>query len=73
MLVAVGPALLIYPLVQGRELDWPAWSFAMMAASASVFALFVARPAQRDPVIEPSLFRSRGFIAGVVSSHVPSR
>src|SRR5262245_53475681 len=33
--------LLLYPLVQGRQLGWPAWSFVSMAASAPAFAAFV--------------------------------
>ncbi|GAA4600869.1 hypothetical protein GCM10023195_01420 [Actinoallomurus liliacearum] len=31
--------LLVYPLVQGRDFGWPAWSFAMMAGSVVVFAV----------------------------------
>ena len=41
VLLAVASALLIYPLVQGREHDWPLWCFLMMGASATVFAGFV--------------------------------
>ena len=41
LLLAGASALLIYPLVQGREHGWPAWTFAMMAASAVLFACFV--------------------------------
>jgi len=59
--------LLIYPLVQGREADWPAWAFVMMAASALVFAAFVISERRSShPVIEPSLFTHRGFVAGLV-------
>src|SRR5262245_18032398 len=39
ILLTAASALLIYPLVQGREQDWAPWTFAMMAASAVVFAL----------------------------------
>ncbi|MCZ9338486.1 MFS transporter, partial [Streptomyces sp. TRM76130] len=28
-LVTAGLALLVYPMIQGRELGWPAWLFAM--------------------------------------------
>jgi EmrB/QacA subfamily drug resistance transporter len=66
LLLTVSSALLIYPLVQGREHDWPWWCFAMMAAAAVVFALFVVSERRSShPVIEPSLFRHRGFVAGV--------
>jgi EmrB/QacA subfamily drug resistance transporter len=65
-LLTIASSMLIYPLVQGRELGWPAWAFALMAASLPVFALF-ARGERRSetPVIEPGLFRSRGFVAGL--------
>jgi hypothetical protein len=39
-LVTVALLLLLYPLVQGRQLGWPAWTFASMAASVPVLALF---------------------------------
>ena len=65
ILLTAASALLIYPLVQGREHDWAPWTFAMMAASAVVFALFVRNERRSpDPVIEPTLFRHRGFVAG---------
>ena len=32
ILVALGSGLLIYPLIQGQEAGWPAWTFAMLAA-----------------------------------------
>ncbi|MFC4908752.1 MFS transporter [Actinomadura gamaensis] len=71
LLAALGAALIVYPLVQGREHGWPAWTFAMMAASAAVFALFVRyetrmRRAGGDPLITPSLFRKRGFSGGLI-------
>ncbi|TCC65969.1 DHA2 family efflux MFS transporter permease subunit [Kribbella pittospori] len=66
VLVSLASGLLIYPLVQGRELGWPAWSIAMMVASIGVFALFGWRERRSgNPVIDPSLFRSRGYVAGL--------
>ncbi len=69
-LISAALLLLLYPLVQGRELGWPAWTFASMAASAPVFAMFVLyerAKARRDgsPLVEPSLFRERGFSVGM--------
>jgi len=67
VLLTLASALLIYPLVQGREHGWPWWCFAMMAASAVVFAGFVWNERRSaHPVIEPTLFRNRGFVAGVL-------
>ncbi|SEK93585.1 drug resistance transporter, EmrB/QacA subfamily [Nonomuraea pusilla] len=72
LLVSVASVLLIYPLIQGRELDWPAWTFVSMAASAVVFALFGRYEARRsasgkDPLVTPSLFRKRAFTGGMVA------
>ncbi|GAA2682539.1 MFS transporter [Streptomyces lunalinharesii] len=66
-LLTAGSALLIVPLIQGRELGWPAWTYAMLAASAVMFALFVASERRtRHPVIAPSLFRKRSFVVGLL-------
>nr|AIA13712.1 drug resistance MFS transporter, drug:H+ antiporter-2 (14 Spanner) (DHA2) family [uncultured bacterium] len=67
LILAVASGLLVYPLVQGRELDWPAWIFGMIAASVVLFVVF-ARHERRSsfPVLEPSLFKHRGFVAGLV-------
>jgi len=70
VLISAALLLLLYPLVQGRELGWPTWTFVSMAVSAPVFALFVAYErvkARRDgsPLVEMSLFRERSFSTGM--------
>ncbi|MCW2915219.1 MAG: transporter [Actinomycetia bacterium] len=71
MLIATAAAvLLVYPLVQGRELGWPAWTFVSMAASVALFVFFAwyevrKQRSGRDPLIEPSLFLKRGFTGGL--------
>jgi EmrB/QacA subfamily drug resistance transporter len=72
LLVSVAAFLLIYPLIQGRELGWPAWTFVSMAASAVVFAVFgryesVRARSGRDPLVTPGLFRKRAFTGGLVA------
>ncbi|WP_395296235.1 MFS transporter [Kitasatospora hibisci] len=64
-LVVLGAALglLVVPLVLGRELGWPAWGWAMLAASAALFALFVVverRIARRggQPLISGRVLRA---------------
>ena len=37
-LVSAGALLLVYPLIQGRELGWPLWTYVSMAASVIVFS-----------------------------------
>jgi EmrB/QacA subfamily drug resistance transporter len=74
-LATAGSFLLIYPIVQGRELGWPAWTFAMIVAAVVVFGAFALHQARRrrsgaTPLIEPSLFRNRSYVSGVVFSLV---
>jgi len=66
---------LVFPLAQGRSLGWPAWSFAMMAASVLALAGFAwyqvrRRRSGRTPLVEPSIFRNRPYSAGIVFSIV---
>jgi EmrB/QacA subfamily drug resistance transporter len=63
--------LLIYPLIEGRESGWPAWSFAMMAASLPLLAVFGLRQrslgrAGRDSLIDLGVFRNRSYTSGLV-------
>nr|WP_232541966.1 MFS transporter [Nocardia bovistercoris] len=73
MALAIGAImLLVYPLTEGRRLDWPAWTFAMIAAAALTFAAFVAYERRRartagSPLIDLDLFRSRPFAVGLGS------
>ncbi|WP_018566168.1 MFS transporter [Streptomyces sp. PsTaAH-124] len=70
ILVSLGAMLIIFPLVQGREYDWPLWTFLMMGASVLVFIAFGAYESRRsragqDPLVIPGLFRKRGFSGGM--------
>ncbi len=69
-LITAALLLLLYPLVQGRQLGWPAWTFISMAASVPVLAAFIGYErvkARRDgsPLVQLRLFRERGFSAGM--------
>jgi EmrB/QacA subfamily drug resistance transporter len=66
-LLTAGSALLIVPLIQGRDLGWPAWTYAMIAAAMVAFGLFVVSERRSDhPVITPSLFGRRSFVVGLL-------
>lgn len=66
-LLTAGSALLIVPLIQGRDLGWPAWTYVMIAAALVTFGLFVVSERHSGhPVITPSLFRKRSFIVGLL-------
>ncbi|HLK76712.1 MAG TPA: MFS transporter [Streptosporangiaceae bacterium] len=74
-LAAVAMFGLVFPLAQGHALGWPAWLFAMLAASVLVLALFVRyqirrQRAGRTPLVEPSVFGHRSYRAGIVFSIV---
>src|SRR5215467_9612339 len=70
VLVSAALLLLLYPLVQGRQLGWPGWTFVSMAASVPVFALFVwweQVKTRRDgsPLVPLRLFGQRQFSVGM--------
>ncbi len=70
VLISAALLLLLYPLVQGRELGWPTWTFVSIAVSVPVFALFAAFERAKagrggSPLVELSLFRERGFSIGM--------
>ncbi|MFC0528104.1 MFS transporter [Phytohabitans kaempferiae] len=69
-LVTLGLLLLVYPLVQGRELGWPLWTFASLAGSVVVLAGFVAYQRRRvdSPLVVLDLFRHRSFAGGLLVS-----
>jgi EmrB/QacA subfamily drug resistance transporter len=71
--VLVGGAMLalIYPLIQGRQSGWPAWTFVVLGAGVVLLGVFAAQQlartrAGRDALIEPTLFANRGYTAGSV-------
>ena len=71
LLVSAAAGLLMYPLIQGRDLGWPAWAFALMAGSVALlgaFAVHVRRRVRRggDPLVMPSLFARAGFSGGLL-------
>jgi EmrB/QacA subfamily drug resistance transporter len=70
-IVSVALLMLAYPLVEGRDLGWPAWTFLLMAASLPVFAAFALyerRKTRRDnsPLVVPGLFGERAFVSGLL-------
>jgi EmrB/QacA subfamily drug resistance transporter len=70
MLAAAAMGLLIYPLIQGQQAGWPAWTYAMMAASVVTFGLLVVWSRRqgrrgRPTLIEASVLRHRAYSAGL--------
>ncbi|MEY3934347.1 MAG: hypothetical protein RLZZ606_946 [Actinomycetota bacterium] len=72
-LITVALTLIIFPLVQGRELGWPVWIWVMLASSPVLFGIFLAVQKRQEKnggmaLIPPSLFKNRGFSAGVLTA-----
>jgi MFS family permease len=62
--------LLIVPLLEGRELGWPAWMIACLVAAVAAFGLFVwyeRRLGERGgrPLVPIGLFGDRSFAIGI--------
>src|SRR3954447_9953533 len=71
-LVTVAAGLLVYPLIQGREAGWPAWTLVSMGAAAGTLAVFVLVERARErrgvsALVTMSLFRKRAFSAGLAT------
>jgi len=62
---------LVYSLVQGRDLGWPASIKLLLAGSVVVFGVFAAQQLRRKrnggmPLVEPSVFSKRSYSSGVL-------
>lgn len=68
-LISAALVVLVYPLVQGRDLHWPWWTFLLMAAAVpllGIFAWYERRLAATggSPLLPLALFARRSFSAG---------
>lgn len=71
LLVGLAAGPVTYPLIQGREAGWPAWTYLMIVSGFVVLGLLVAWTRMRlrgglEPLVQPSIFRHRGFSGGVI-------
>ena len=67
VIATVSAFALVYPLVQGRALGWPAWVFVLFVGGVlgfAAFALYERRHARRA-LIAPSLLRNRTYTSGL--------
>lgn len=63
--------LIVFPLIQGRELGWPLWTFIMMVAALPVFVFFAwwqkaKERKDNSPLVVPALFKIKTFVTGIV-------
>jgi EmrB/QacA subfamily drug resistance transporter len=71
LIIIVALFLLVFPLIQGRELGWPSWTFILMILAIPVFVLFglwqsVKEKKDHSPLVVPSLFRIKTFVTGII-------
>jgi EmrB/QacA subfamily drug resistance transporter len=69
-ILTVALALFSYPFMEGQERGWPVWAWVSLLTSFPVFwAFWIFERRQsannHSPLIEPRLFRDRGFIVGL--------
>ena len=66
ILFAAAALLLVYPLIEGRELGWPWWTYASIAAALVLLAVFALHERRSTaPLIEPSLLANRAYVGGL--------
>ena len=70
-MVMIALLLLVFPLVEGRELGWPLWTYVSMLASIPAFYLFARYESHKfkldgSPLIVPSLFKTSSFVRGLI-------
>jgi EmrB/QacA subfamily drug resistance transporter len=71
-MVAIGLTAILLPLIEGRRLGWPDWTWISLALAPAILAAFVRRQRRlsdrgADPLLQPALFRERGFSAGLAT------
>ncbi|HEV2637753.1 MAG TPA: MFS transporter [Actinocrinis sp.] len=69
LLGAAAMSMLVYPLIQGRELGWPVWCFALLVGCVPVFALFALRQrrlAGHGALVDLGVFANRSYTSGLL-------
>lgn len=71
LIAGTGMLLLVFPLVQGRELGWPVWTVAMVVGAILVLGLFIGYQISRQrrgktPLVQLSVFAKRSYTSGTV-------
>jgi EmrB/QacA subfamily drug resistance transporter len=71
-LVTLALTGLVLPLVEGRQLHWPAWTWASLALVPALLCLLAVRELRTArgggaPLLDPALFRNRALAAGLAT------
>ncbi len=70
LIATTGLSMLIFPLLEGRELGWPAWMKVMAALSLLVLVVFGLQQVRasrrsKETLVNVELVASRGFLSGL--------
>lgn len=70
-IIIVAMFLLVFPLIQGRELGWPTWSFVMLIAALPMLLIFgrwqrIKQTKDGSPLVVPALVRTKTFVIGLI-------
>jgi EmrB/QacA subfamily drug resistance transporter len=68
VLIGIALTAIIYPLIEGREDGWPAWTFICLGLGATVLGAFYLweRHMHGDALIEPGLLSNRTYVSGIL-------
>ncbi|HEX5224958.1 MAG TPA: MFS transporter, partial [Solirubrobacteraceae bacterium] len=74
-LATLAATAIVLPLVEGRQLGWPLWTWVVLALAPVLLAAFAAQQRQLAraggrPLISPELFAQRSFAAGLLAQLV---
>lgn len=72
LLATVALTAIVLPLVEGRQQDWPAWTWLSLGAAPALLAAFVIHQRRLirrggNPLVDLALFRIRAFGAGLIT------
>ncbi|MBV9280156.1 MAG: MFS transporter, partial [Chloroflexi bacterium] len=70
ILLCAGLVAIVYPLLEGQFLGWPAWNFALIAAGVALVSLLWALGSRLSregsaPILPADLMRTPAFVAGI--------
>jgi MFS family permease len=74
-LVSAALVATVLPLIQGQSQGWPLWTWLSFGAALLLFGVFGwyqgrLAAAAKSPLIDPELFRTKGFARGIVAQIV---
>lgn len=74
-LVSAALVATVLPLIQGQSQGWPLWTWLSFGAALVLFGAFGwyqgrLAAAEKSPLIDPALFRTKGFGRGIIAQIV---